>query len=153
MACCSSCAVGRGCEGETLGELEAFEGACLTKWPGDVENDKRRVNGLVLATDEAIRMCRGLTSGERVAWQAWRAGWDSFYGKPVSLVLGLGNECALTLQYERDVMGWQEQIRGRCDVPGPDPNKTQGNTDTMVKWVVVGVVAVAVALTARTVLR
>lgn len=136
-----------------MGALDSFEGACLTKWPGDVENDKRRVNGLVFATGQAVDTCRGLTSAERAAWTAWRAGWEAFYAKPVALVLGLGNECALTLQYERDVMGWQEQIRGRCDVPGPDPNKLGNGNEAMVKWVVVGVVAVAVALTARTVLR
>lgn len=135
-----------------MGDLESFEGACVTKWRSDVENDKRRVAGLVLATDEAIRVCRGLTGAERTAWAAWKAGWDAFEATPVSQVFW-SNECALTMQFERDVMGWQEQIRGRCEVPGPDPNKLGNGNEALVKWVVVGVVAVAVALTARSVLR
>lgn len=153
MSCCASCSVGRLCDGPTMGALAGFEAACLTKWPGDVANDRARVQGLMLATDEAISSCRNITNAERVAWAAFRSGWDAFYAKPLSWVLGAGNECALTMQYERDVMAWQAQIRGRCDVPGPDPNATQGDGGTLVKWVVVGVVAVAGALVVRTVLR
>lgn len=152
MACCSSCAVGRLCDGPALGALERFEGSCVTKWRSDVENDKRRIAGLVLATDSAIQTCRGLTAGERAAWTAWKAGWDAFNAAPVSAVFW-SNECAMAAQFERDVMGWQTQIRDRCEVPGPDPNRTQSDSGTIVKWVVVGVVAVAGALALRTVLR
>jgi hypothetical protein len=124
-------------------------------WPSDTEREKVRLDGLMRTTDAVVQTCGALTADERMGWAQFFAGWREFAQKEVGIFSA--NECALTMQYGRDLAGWRATIQTRCAVPGPDPtspaNRPPDEAPAVVKWAVVGVVALSAALLVRSVLR
>ncbi len=121
--------------------------------PADVRRLKDRLQPSMLATNAAVKTCDKLAPGERQAWEVWYAAWLVWYATPEPWLFGAANEYDETQVYEAQLASWQEQLRTKCNVPGPIVKDETAVDLSGLKWVAAAVIVGALAYTVRTVLK
>lgn len=124
----------------------------LAVWPQETRDLIARINPSMIATDAAVRACTTLDPLERDAWAGFFKSWQDFEAEGVP-TFGSARKYDEAEAYRAQLGGWQDELKGRCNVPGPkvsaeDPGAATAST---IKWVVVGVVAVSAVYALRTV--
>lgn len=132
--------------GQTMGLLGV--------WPQETRDLIARINPSMVATDAAVRACAGLNALEREAWKGFFESWQAFAAEEVT-TFGSARKYDEAEAYRAQLGGWQEELKPKCDLPGPkvsaeDPSAVTAST---IKWVVVAVVAVSAVYGLRTVLK
>lgn len=127
-------------------------------WPSTVDDLKRTLDVSFQTTDSAVTRCADLTPADRAAWELFFKSWVAYRNAPTP-TFGLSNVYDEGLGFQASLAKWQEILRTKCTLPGPqvvDPTvetAAEASTLTTVKWVAGAVIVAAVALTVRSVLR
>lgn len=122
-------------------------------YPSDVTKLKNRLNPAMVATNAGVEACKApaLSDGEREAWGVFYAAWREFYATDVPWLFGSANDFDLARGYELRLAGWQEELRKKCDIPGPVVERETPLDLSALKWVSAAVVAVAVVYAVKTI--
>jgi hypothetical protein len=123
-------------------------------FPGQVDDEKARLDPSFRATHAAVQACAGLSPATQSGWVQFYASWRELADR-ASPFFGACIEMDQVEKFARDLGGWQATMRTtRCDVPGPNPAPVDAPADfSAVKWVAAAAIVVAGVYAARLVLR
>lgn len=122
--------------GQTIGRFGTFR--------ADVDALKRDIHPAMLATDAAVTSCSAVTPGERTAWNEFFKSWKAFHDEETPLIVGVGRRYDEAVDFRTQLVGWQEALRGKCNVPGP-PLTAELPADPVasaIKWVAIAAIVV-----------
>ena len=122
-------------------------------WPSDVRELKLRIDPSMVSTDAAVKSCTTISDGEREAWGLFYAAWRVWFAAPEPWIFGASVDWDNTKALEAQLAGWQEQLRQKCNVPGPIVQDDTKLDLSGLKWVAAAVIVASLAYTARIVLK
>jgi len=151
---CNACGQSMGAIGDIAPMILACDRGGQFISSASVQEIRDFLNPQFETTNAAVIGCANLDKPTRDAWNAFYGSWKLATAAAPSWIWNVSTEWNTACDYSRQLTGWRETLARSCSVPGPAPQKLEGDTlPQAIKWAAFAAIGIAAVVAIRTVIR